>query len=271
MACAGVRAKVLSVDLEAQRVSLGLKPSYFAGEDDKEEVEGEGAGAAEGRQQSGDDEDDIDAMAAAGELSEDEDEEQEGALLERGWGMDVAGSQRMECPFCRRLLCRRHASQFNLPLPLQVLRKRQEGLRRKTTMGQPPWSMMRGTQKRRTTTMRRQAAVEWRKGQVMRGPPRMPGARGLLLRQASQGGLLVRSTASCCKRPLRKQSPEHNAVVSQLSKGWRYHLPSCAETLRQTCTFPDQAQSWGWRRASAGLMRSLRQLQMPAMVRAAFS
>lgn len=38
---AGVRARVLAVDLEAQRLSLGLKASYLEGADD----EGDGAEA----------------------------------------------------------------------------------------------------------------------------------------------------------------------------------------------------------------------------------
>lgn len=52
MTLIGVRARVLAVDKEMQRVSLGLKPSYFEGEEDDEQQElpdqaGDEAAAAE--------------------------------------------------------------------------------------------------------------------------------------------------------------------------------------------------------------------------------
>lgn len=81
--CAGVRARVLAVDADAQRISLGLKPSYFDDEDEHDEDAKDGAGqpGVDEEDEAGVDED-LDALAAAGQLSDDDDEEDEGDAAE---------------------------------------------------------------------------------------------------------------------------------------------------------------------------------------------
>ena len=79
----GVRAKVLAVDAEAGRLSLGLKPSYFAGEDEDMDGAASAPGAAlgEGRGRGGEDEDlDAQMLDAVGGSEEEEDGVDDGAL-----------------------------------------------------------------------------------------------------------------------------------------------------------------------------------------------
>ena len=82
--CAGVRAKVLSVDAETQRLSLGLKPSYF-GNDDEDGEEPDQAREEEGTPAK-DDNDDIDAevLEAMDDSSEEEDDWRAGAQILNG-------------------------------------------------------------------------------------------------------------------------------------------------------------------------------------------
>lgn len=79
--CTGVRAKVLSVDAEKQRLSLGLKPSYFSDDD----VEGQGPDQA-GEEEKGtpsDEDDDLDAevLEAMEGSSDEEDDWRAGAKI----------------------------------------------------------------------------------------------------------------------------------------------------------------------------------------------
>lgn len=67
--CAGVRAVVLSVDKEKQRLSLGLKPSSFQGEDAEE-------GSAAGEEGMPEEDNlDADVLEAIQESSEDEEDD----------------------------------------------------------------------------------------------------------------------------------------------------------------------------------------------------
>jgi hypothetical protein len=86
--CTGVRAKVLSVDMEKQRLSLGLKPSYFSDDD----VEGQGpvqAGGEEKKTPSDDEDDDLDAevLEAMEGSSDEEDDWRAGAKILDGAGI----------------------------------------------------------------------------------------------------------------------------------------------------------------------------------------
>jgi hypothetical protein len=68
---------------------------------------------------------------------------------------------------------------------------------------------------------------------------------------------------SCTDRSLCLSS------ACQLSWRLSRHLLCCVKHGGSSSLWPAQAQSWGWRRAWAGLTRSLRQLQAPATVRLA--
>jgi hypothetical protein len=61
--CAVVRAKVIGIDQEAQKLSLGLKPSYFEGEE--EELEDADVAIADLEE---------DALEAAAELESDDED-----------------------------------------------------------------------------------------------------------------------------------------------------------------------------------------------------
>jgi hypothetical protein len=97
---AGVRARVLSVDTETQRLSLGLKPSYFEGEEDDVEEEGE-EGLPEQAEEEGNDLD-ADALEAVDETSEDDADWRTAAARDDGIihrsGCPVQGLFRPACP-----------------------------------------------------------------------------------------------------------------------------------------------------------------------------
>ena len=79
-AFAGVRAKVLSIDAEKQRLSLGLKPSYFGdGEEHPDEAEEE-----EGTPDDADDDMDAEVLEAMGESSDEEEDWRAGAEILTG-------------------------------------------------------------------------------------------------------------------------------------------------------------------------------------------
>lgn len=77
---AGVRAKVLSIDAEKQRLSLGLKPSYF-GDDGGDP---EAAGDEEGTPGDADDDMDAEVLEAMEESSDEEDDWRAGAEILTG-------------------------------------------------------------------------------------------------------------------------------------------------------------------------------------------
>lgn len=81
---AGVRAKVLSIDAEKQRLSMGLKPSYFS-DDEGDPEQGE---EEEGTPGDMDDDMDAEVLEALEESSDEEEDWRAGAEILTG---DISG------------------------------------------------------------------------------------------------------------------------------------------------------------------------------------